>query len=214
MGWIERQEGLQERVEDCIDELADELGVEINTYPQAYKIYKNSRWEDFWLCEKHKEMFEHTVAGGGGACWVDPYVVWIRSMEEDVEEEAAHALNFYLSGIKNYNGFENLLFGKILAETCGFLGSKIINPSRQNRFLIEQDIFEMEPKKIVNFLDEEFSIGVHQQGYCLGEVLYAEYNSGRFSKRRLKNLFSANFEKDGSARKAFDRLRKEYWPFP
>ena len=42
MNWIEKQEKLQWKVENCMDELADEFDLEIQFYPAVYYVGKGT----------------------------------------------------------------------------------------------------------------------------------------------------------------------------
>ncbi len=214
MKWIDKQGRLEKRVENCIDILAEEFELEVPYYPESYYVTRNSCFEDYALPEKFREQFEDMKIRKSGECWSSPLIVWATNWDIDVTEESSHAFNFLLSGAKKYSNLGDVFFVDVLSEVCGFLGSKILDFERKNPFLIKQDIYQMEGEKIVDFLNQYYEIGVHQQGYLLGEIMFYEYAKGNLKKVEIRDLFQTNFDETGLAMETFDGLRKRFWPHP
>ena len=214
MRWIERQEKLQKKVEDCIDEIAEEFDLKVPYYPESYFVTRSSKFEDYALPERMRDNFEDMKKRKSGECWANPLIVWATNWDIDISEESSHALNFMLSGQKKYSSKRDMFFVDCLSEVCGFLGSKIIDSSRKNPFLIEQDIYQMPGEEIVKFLDKNYEIGVHQQGYILAEIMHYEYLKDNLKKAEIAKLFKTNFDEPDLALETFDVLRKRFWPMP
>ena len=214
MNWIEKQKKLEERVYETIDEIAEEFGLEIPYYPESYFVNGHTYFEEFCLPEKYREQFEEMKKRKTGECWADPPIIWINNSEKDIPEECSHSLNFILGGQKKYSSKGDVFFVDCLAETLGFLGSKIVSPTRKNPFRLEGDLYSLPPEKMIEFIGEYYEAAVHQQGYSLGEIMFYEYNKGVLGKEEIARLFKTNFDEVGLAMRTFDKLRKRFWPMP
>lgn len=92
---------------------------------------------------------------------------------------------------------EDSFYSQVLESALGFLGSKILCPSR--KLFPESEICE----------PRHSDTGVHMFGHALGSDLYSAYIRGDVSKRWLRGLFFKDVSKPGSARAVYMRAAEK-----
>ena len=91
-------------------------------------------------------------------------------------------------------GVEDAFYAGVLECALGFLGSKILCPSR--KLFPESTIFDS-----VSIPGDS----VRMFGHALGSDLYTGYVKGQLSRRWLRSLFFSEISQPGAARLVYDR---------
>ena len=98
---------------------------------------------------------------------------------------------------------EDGFYARVIACALGFLGSKILCPSRK-----------LFPESVVYDSCSEDEEGIRMLGHALGSDLYTAYLRGKVTKRWLRALFFKDVSKPGKARALYERTAKRVSPSP
>lgn len=218
-----RQESLENRIYEAIGELEEEFELETDTLPEVIWLRKSDDLNKLGLKNKHlkylQDLREHSRS-----CFIyeSNLIILNDSSQEDIGEESSHFFHYNLSRIFNHKREkeETLLVGAI-GEMIGFFGSLILDPSRKNTSIKDQDYFSVQKEygipfevssKLLNFLpkdkEDEF---FYTQGYNLGERLFYAYSLGQIDKKYIQKILTNSCKTRGSVLKQFRKLRKDLW---
>jgi len=132
----------------------------------------------------------------------------------DLAEEAAHMIK-YLCGVgkKDEIDFKKNFYGLVLHEALGFLGSKIIVPTRKAP--MKKDIADAR-RVLTNVPSAKISKTdwlklIHVLGYGLGEALYRDIRHKRISKKEIKKLFYIDFNDEILAKRTYDQWNQRVY---
>jgi len=176
------------------------------------------------LAEYYREDIESLQKNGQSVLVTGANVIVLNINEpKHINEEASHYVHFNISNIhKGKRMPDEWLLVSAIVEMFGFLGSKILDPSRKNDFNGRPDYFQIARNKKVPFEDavqklnalpEKFENEfIYTQGYSLGERIFYALETGQISSAYVNRLFRQGFCKSGQATKAFRDLRQEVWP--
>jgi hypothetical protein len=220
-----RQARLEKKVYESINDLEEEFGLEVDDYPEVHWLGRLGRFEDLGLPETYREPVEDNRSTGGSIYLHRPNIIVInKELPRHVNEESSHC--FHLNNARIYlldKTPQDWYSVNVLIEMFGYLGSKILDPSRKN-------IYEEYPDYLsVSFqegLDVKDALGplkkldkatlseflIHSQGYGLGERMFYALESGELSTERVRNLLRKGFKRKGSATNELINLRGEFWP--
>ncbi|MBC8435178.1 hypothetical protein H8D91_01610 [archaeon] len=218
MDWVKKQERLQERVFEAIEELADEFDLEVPYYPTVYYIGVGTPK----YSEREKSLKE--IVDPSYFLYMQRYnesvylpydhaIVLSTGLRSHVGEESSHLLHVTNSKIANNLG-ENEHYKKILIEMIGFFGSKFISPIRLDSLRNVGDIMGF-PEDILQET-REFSPDtfIYQQAYGLGGRLWVEYENKRFTKEEAREIYTVEKITEKEAEEMFFKLRERFWPLP
>ena len=225
MKYSTRQARLEEKTYEALCDLEDEFQIEIEDYPEVRWLGRLGKFEDLGLPEKYRESVEFNQQSGGSIFLYQPNIIILnKDSVHHRNEEVAHCLHLRTSKPSLYDKDKKDWFAlNVLIEMFGFLGSKILDPSRKNPYSQYPDYFSIASNEGVNIkealgplrdLDDktlsEFLI--HSQGYALGERMFYAFEEGQLSRERVRKFLRNKFEKPRQATRTFQRLRKEFWP--
>lgn len=222
MDWIKKQERLQERVENQVFELEEEFNLGVNTFPEVIYLGRGSSFEDLGLPWGYEEDFEYIREGYFEAMPLEKKRIILAGKNSEVlGEEAMHFYHRETARIsykrRNINEEGAIT---IIKEMIGYFGSLLLGEDRNNPYSQIPDPY-YENKKYKEFCREnsEWVDGapenflnhlMHKLGYELGDLLYARYSNGDFSRHRMRNLLRNRFERKNSAVEKFIKLRNEF----
>lgn len=225
MRFLDRQRRVEECVYDSIEELAEEFDLNIPFYPEVKYLGRGLKFEDLKLLDSDKKEYDSIKRGCPVLSYKNQLMVFSRGGCTPVflREEATHFLHAKNSHIK-YKSHTDVESDKILImrEMLGFFGSLVLG-QRKNPFRIHPDLYN-DYLKALDFTDRlENECGledgqihdywVHKQGYCMGQMLFAEYSAGKIPSERITSLFRESFTRNGRANAVFKEVRSEIgWP--
>lgn len=219
-----RQSKLEEQTYEALCDLGDEFQTEVKDYPEVRWLGRLGKFEDLGLPERYRFSVEFNQSSGGSIFLYRPNIIILnRDSPHHINEEVAHCLHLRTSKLKLHDKDKKDWFAlNVLIEMFGFLGSKILDPSRKNPYSKYPDYFSVASKCKVSLeealgslkdLDEETlsEFLIHSQGYALGERMFYALEEGNLSRERVKKFLRKKFEKPRQATKTLERLRREFW---
>ncbi|MBI2632150.1 hypothetical protein HYW75_04040 [Candidatus Pacearchaeota archaeon] len=219
MRFLKRRAKIERTVYASIDEIAENLDLEIPYYPEVYWTGRSLDFYSLGLPIYLKKEFDIRKIRRKSYFLSSPGIIFIgKESLTDQVEEAAHFLHATLSKI-NYKrkSIEDCVSIWILDEMLAYLSSKFVIPERINPYGRYKDYTRMKEKgrkdflfQISRYFYQDFDLldfNIYQQGYGLGETIFCEYCSGRFSLEEMRKLFLQNFEGNNEASSTFIRLK-------
>jgi hypothetical protein len=226
MKFVERQARLEKKTCEAIDELEDVFNVEIPTYPEVRWLGRLGHFEDLGLPEYYRDEVECLQAQRCSVLMSKSKVIILnRDCPEHINEETSHFVHTEASGIHYKNKDpEDLIHLHALVEMFGYLGSKLLDPSRKNSFKDFPDYFSIACRHRLGFnkfagILNDITGGdvserlIHSQGYGLAERVFCALETGQTNIRYFQKLIRQNFNGSGEATKTFKDLRHEFWPY-
>ncbi|MBM3247082.1 hypothetical protein FJZ17_00895 [Candidatus Pacearchaeota archaeon] len=227
MRYEKRQERVQEQVEDLIDELAGEFDLPVPFYPNVRLITVHTDFNELGIPQRYYLPLV-AVLNHGTSTYLKSQktLVTAKPSRQAISEEATHFLHLVNSRIRLAGkNSSDLNAVNIIIEALGFLGSKTLEPSRENIFQGTLDILPMSLEEEQDYLTRLATankwaartlkgFAFHQQGYGLGERMFYDWIQRGTTTREIRNLFLASFGNPGDATRAFRDLRERYWPIP
>lgn len=213
MRFVDKQARLEKRTYEAIDELEDVFGVEVRDYPEVRWMGSKGHFEDLGLPEYYRDVVENNKKNHGSLFLYKPGIVILNKDDiHHINEESSHYVHMSTSGIvPEKRNREDMLALNCLIEMFGFLGSKILNPTRGNWYKQFPDYFSIGLKHGLNFeklvdLLDDFMTGdtsdrlIHSQGWCLGERVFYALQIGQIKMDYVQELFRKNFLNMGKLR--------------
>lgn len=223
MRYLERQKRLERKTYSALEELEDEFQIELKEYPEVIWLGRLGKFDDLGLSERYRDSVESMQRSGGSIYLYRPGVIVLNKYSiHHVNEEAAHYFHLKNSKITLTDKNKQDWFAiNILIEMFGFLGSKVLNPSRKNPYREYPDYLDIVSKTGATLqealgplkdLDEDSlsEFLIHSQGYMLAERIYCALNKGDISKKRIRNFVLKNFKKPGQAKRQLINFRREF----
>ena len=225
MRFKERQARLERKVYESINDLEEEFGIEVDQYPEVRWLGRLGKFEDLALSEQYRYSVESNQKAGGSVFLYKPNVIVInKDKDHHINEEAAHCFHLRTAKLSlSDKTAQDWYSVNVLIEMLGYLGSKILNPSRENIYAEYPDYLAMALNRRVGIQDalgplrdldqdilSEFLI--HSQGYGLGERMFYAMESGNTSNEQVTKLFKKKFKRKGEATKTLIDLRSRMWP--
>jgi len=226
MRFVERQARLEKRTFEAIDELEDIFNVEIPDYPEVRWLGRLGHFEDLGLPEYYREEVECLKAQRCSVLMSKSKVIILnRDCPEHINEETSHFVHTEVSGIYYEDKDpEDMIHLRALVEMFGYLGSKLLDPSRKNSFKDFPDYFAIACRQEVGFHKFAEIVGdimngdaserlIHSQGYGLAERIFCALQTRQAKMGYFQKLIRQNLNGAGEATKTFKDLRKEFWPY-
>ncbi|MFW5846586.1 MAG: hypothetical protein ACOCUU_00360 [Nanoarchaeota archaeon] len=224
MRFIEKQEILERKTYEALNDLEEEFGLEVDSYPEVRWLGKLGNFNDLFLPERYREEVVSCQKKGGSIYLYRPNVIILNKDENyALNEEASHCFHLRNSRITLANKTKQDWFAvNSLIEMFGFLGSKILDPSRKNPYHKYPDYLELSLKKIniqdalepLRDIDDDIlsEFLIHSQGYGLGDRMFYSLVSRDLKLDEIKKLLMKNFKGKGQATKTLLELRERFWP--
>ena len=220
-----RQARLEGKTYAAISALETELDIDVQEYPEVIWLGRQGKFEDLGLPERYRASVEASQKSGGSIFLYRPNIIILnRDYVHHVNEEASHCFHLRNAGITLADKTKQDWFAvNILIEMFGFLGSKILDPSRKNIYKDYPDYLSLAVTKGVSFeqaldplrdLDEDelSEFLIHSQGYGLGDRMFFALEGGQFSEDQIRAFVTKSFKEKGQATRALMQLRKGIWP--
>lgn len=219
MRFSRRRAKIEKAIYNSIEEIAENLDLEIPYYPEVYWTGRSLDFYSLGLPINLKKEFDIRKIRRKSYFLSSPGIIFIgKESLTDHVEEAAHFLHATLSNI-NYKrkSIEDCVAIRILDEMLAYLSSKFVIPERINPYERYKDYTRMKENERKDFLlqiskyfhqnSDLLDFNIYQQGYGLGEAIFHEYCSGRFSLEEVRKLFLQSFDRDNEASSTFIRLK-------
>jgi hypothetical protein len=222
---LERNTRLETSVYEAIGSLEEEFKLDIEYYPDVLWLGRQGRFEDLGLPEVYRSSVESNRMAGGSIFLYRPKVIVLnRDQPHHINEESSHCFHLGNTRITLGDKTRQDWFAiNVLIEMFGYLGSKILDPSRRNIYQGYPDYFEVALRRDADLgsaldqlrdLDDETlsEFMIHSQGYGLGERMFYAFESGDLSRERVKRFLKKDFKKKGEATRTLIKFRKDFWP--
>jgi hypothetical protein len=228
MRYSVRKRRIEDKVYEALSSLEEEFGLNLKNYPEVVYMSKGTIPELLGLCPSLTDCVrESKQCGISRFLYKQNLVLITRDLPEHINEESAHCLHLNSANISLSRRTKADWFSiNILIEMIGYLGSKVLDPSRKNQYRGYPDYFLIARKKEIDFKealeriedyegDGEFNwteFFVHQQGYTLAEKMFYALELGDLSTGSVSRIIKKDFNKEGSALRKFIDLRRRFWP--
>lgn len=197
--------------------------MELQQYPEVRWFGRKGVFEELLLGERYREQVQESKNSRSSLYLFRPRMILINDLSEHhINEKCAHYLHFVTSGLSLYGKSREDWFSlNVLIEMFGFLGSKLLNPSRKFQYENCWDFFKvldkddskgMEKLELLK-TDPEFDFSefiFHQQGYLIAERMFYALHAGDLNLKEVQRLFRKSFEKPGSATRKYLELRTRF----
>jgi hypothetical protein len=225
MRFSKRQARLETKVYESINDLEEEFNLDLPVYPEVIWFGRLGKFEDLALPEKYRASVESTQKTGGSVFLYRPNIIILnKDNPHHINEESSHCLHIGTTKLSISDKTEQDWFSlNVIIEMFGYLGSKILDPSRENIYKDYPDYLSIALNKGINIdqaldplrdLDHESlsEFLIHSQGYGLAERMFYAFEDGSFSMGKIRKLVRKRFDGEGEATKTLLQLRDKLWP--